>query len=330
MRGEKLERLDEGARCGVVRRAELMLHPDEAREVEPYGLRVDPGDNHYSAGAQDAEAVVQRSGRTRGLNETIHFAVFAESRGRGLAEGGGREVRNVRDADRRSGLEADGVVQTREQDAAAAELGDPGGEEADRPRTKHHDANIGRYLSNVDRVNRDGQRLRECGDLQGEALRNWKTIPRGDPDKCGHRAIAMKTDNAPVHAILRPIGAAGGAATADDGRPANDTVAHVQSLDAGADSDDPARELVAERHRHSVPHEAVPGGPFVGMKIAAADAGGGDRHDDLRRVGLVRWLDLDEVGAIDRGGLAQRQHFAPVSRPRHPQAEAGPAADSRL
>ncbi len=97
-------------------------------------------------------------------------------------------------------------------------------------------------------------------------------VGRGDDDVVGERAVAVDPHAHRVDAQVAPPGPAVAAGAAHDVALARDPVAHGHVVDVGADLDDLAEELVAERHRHR--HGGgSPLVPLLQVQVGAAQAG---------------------------------------------------------
>ena len=165
-------------------------------------------------------------------------------------------------------------------------------EHADSPDADHDAARAGLDGGAACGVEGDGERLRHRRRLVGTACRYREADRRRRRHELRQAAVHVQPERRVLGAEVRATPTAMVAPAARDARAADDAVTGRELLDAGADRDHPAGELVTERDRRARKERAV----LPLRRVGPADRAPRHREDDLvssRRVGLGDRLDPD-------------------------------------
>ena len=163
--------------------------------------------------------------------------------------------------------------------AGAVQTGDLQHRQPDGPRAVDQDG-IARVDSGArQHVRRDGERLGQGRDLDGQVGRDRHAVGGRHGDVVAEAAVAMHAQDFEVAADVGPADAAWIAVPARDDGIDDHPVAGCQSFDAGADRDDMAGELVSDHPR--IASEWV--GAMEDVDVGAADARPLDPHQHLAR-----------------------------------------------
>src|SRR5690348_6474127 len=193
-----------------------------------------------------------------------------------------------------------------ENRGGAASARDSDGHESDGAAAGDGDGLAGDFSSEhgVDGV---AERIENGGVMFRNGGIDFPDVARGDADKFGEAAVGIYADNFHVAAKMRLSGATGAAMAAVHMHLGADEIAGLERFDFGADFFDGPAEFVAEGHRRA----NARGGPFVpmvDMKVGAADGGGADADENVRRA-KRRDGNGFELSALFGARLAQSFHL---------------------